>query len=641
MAENNSLNILKQFWNYNSFRPSQSEIIDSVLAGKDTLAVLPTGGGKSLCFQVPAMQLEGLCLVITPLIALMKDQVSSLRKKGINALELHSGLNIIEVKKILQNAIFGNYKFLYVSPERLESSTFIEYLNDLPLNLIAVDEAHCVSQWGYDFRPPYLRIASIREFFPKVPVLALTASATKGVRSDIIEKLCFKTDYNLFQQSFERPNLSYSVFEVASKETKLLEILKNVNGSGIVYCKSRKKTKELADFLFHNNISSAHYHAGLTPLERSNTQIAWLEDKIRIICSTNAFGMGIDKGNVSTVIHYDVTDALENYYQEAGRAGRNGNKAYAVLLYRSKELTDLKDRINVRFPSKEVILNVYKSLVNYLQLPSESGEGMYFDFNLNDFCFKFKLTPTITVFALKALEQEHIIAYIDDVFIPSKVLILARRDELEIFYTAYPDFEQLIKALLRSYDGIMDYQVSINEKQLEKHLSSNEQLITQHLIMLHNRSILEYVPQKVIPQIQFLKNRVKAADLYINEADLSKRKAAFEKRTEGMISYVRNNDDCRSRQFANYFEVQIISECKICDNCINKNEKSDELNVSKRVETLIQNIVTSENVYVEEILTIYSAHKPEVWKTLDFLIAEGRIIIDKSGRISTKKKGPR
>lgn len=641
MNSNNSLDILKQFWNHDSFRPAQQEIIASVLKGNDALAVLPTGGGKSICFQVPAIQMEGLCLVITPLIALMRDQVDKLRSKGINALELHAGMNMIEVKKTLQNAVFGNYKFLYVSPERLESSVFLEYLSDIPVNLIAVDEAHCVSQWGYDFRPPYLRIASIREFFPNIPVLALTATATKEVREDIIEKLSFKNGFNLFQQSFERPNLSYSVFETTSKEKKLLEILQNVPGSGIIYCKSRRKTKELADFLKVNKISAAHYHAGLDNQERSKTQLLWLEDKIRVICSTNAFGMGIDKGNVVSVIHYDITDALENYYQEAGRAGRNGKRAYAVLLYRQKELKDLIHQIDVRFPPVSIVAEVYRSLVNYFQLPSESGEGLYFDFDLNDFCSKFHLNQATAVYALKVLQQEDIIAYSDNIFIPSKIVITAGRDELEIFYEAYPEFEPLIKSLLRSYNGIMDYYVNINEKKLEKSLSSKENIIKQQLIELHNKSILEYQASKEVPQIQFLRNRVKTADLHINETGILKRKEAFKKRIDGIINYVLNSHECRSKQFARYFDVPSQNDCRICDNCINNASNNNNKDLFAQIQSSITENSGGHALYVEEILASHNNNRNSVWKVLDFLIAENRIQIDQSGKIILKKKGPR
>ena len=361
--------IVKEYWGYDTFRPLQAEIITAVLEGKDVLALLPTGGGKSICFQVPTLAKDGICLVISPLIALIKDQVENLKNKGINALAIYSGMPFLEIKKTLQNAAYGNYKFLYVSPERLETALFLDYLPALNINLIAVDEAHCISQWGYDFRPAYLNIAKIREQIPTVPVLALTASATKNVQEDICEKLLFTNAAQSFQQSFARPNLSYSVFNVASKQTKLLTILKNVSGSGIVYCKSRKHTKEIADLLKLHALNADFYHAGLSNDERNTKQENWIKNKTRIICCTNAFGMGIDKPDVRIVVHYDVPDCLENYYQEAGRCGRDGKRAYAVLLYNDKEITTLLQQPTIKFPDEDTVKNVYIHLMNHLQVP--------------------------------------------------------------------------------------------------------------------------------------------------------------------------------------------------------------------------------------------------------------------------------
>ncbi len=410
--------ILKQYWGYDTFRPLQEEIINTVLEGKDALALLPTGGGKSICFQVPALAKDGLCLVVSPLIALMKDQVENLKRKGINALAVYSGMSFIEVKKTLQNAAYGNYKFLYVSPERLETKLFLEYLPAMNINLLAVDEAHCVSQWGYDFRPPYLRIANLRELLPDVPVLALTASATKIVQDDICEKLQppnlkqssnqKKHSWQIFQQSFERPNLSYSVFNVASKQNKLLEILKNVPGTAIVYCKSRKHTKEIADLLRMNNINADYYHAGLNNEERNKKQESWITSKTRVIVCTNAFGMGIDKPDVRVVVHYDVPDCLENYYQEAGRAGRDGKRAYAVLLYSNKELEDLQMQSDIRFPKEEEIKKVYTALMNHLQIAAGTGEGISYDLDITTFTPAFKLNILTATYAIKVLEQEDI-----------------------------------------------------------------------------------------------------------------------------------------------------------------------------------------------------------------------------------------
>jgi ATP-dependent DNA helicase RecQ len=417
----NAEKILKKHWGYDAFRPLQQEIIDSVLSGNDTLAIMPTGGGKSICFQVPGMSKEGLCLVVSPLIALMKDQVLNLKNKGIPALSIYSGMSFTEVEKTLKNAAYGNFKFLYVSPERLETELFLEYVSIIKINLIAVDEAHCISQWGYDFRPPYLRIAVLREYFPDVPVLALTASATLEVQKDICEKLLFRKNQQSFQQSFERANLSYSAFELSSKQNKLLTILKKVGGSGIVYCKTRKRTKEVAEMLSLNGISADYYHAGLSSEERNKKQEDWINNKTRIIACTNAFGMGIDKPDVRTVVHYDVPDALENYYQEAGRAGRDGKKSYAVLLYNEAEINQLKKQVDIKFPSKKIITKIYGALCNFLQLPSHSGEGKSFEFDLNTFARNFKLDAFTINSVLKILEQEELISYSEQFFSPPTV----------------------------------------------------------------------------------------------------------------------------------------------------------------------------------------------------------------------------
>ncbi|MEP6845749.1 MAG: ATP-dependent DNA helicase RecQ, partial [Panacibacter sp.] len=430
--DNTALSILQQYWHHSSFRPQQEVIIQSVLEGKDTMALLPTGGGKSICFQVPALMKDGLCLVISPLIALMKDQVENLEKRGIPALAIHSGMSFYEVRQSLQLAVRGSIKFLYLSPERLETKLFKEFLHHLNISLIAVDEAHCISQWGYDFRPPYLRIANLRDELPGIPLLALTASATALVQEDIVTKLQFK-EPNIFRQSFERPNLSYSVFKVDSKINKVLEILKNVPGSGIIYCRNRRLTKEVSHLLALQNIPADFYHAGLTQEQRSNKQEAWINNKIRVIVCTNAFGMGIDKADVRTVIHYDTPDCLENYYQEAGRAGRDGKKSYGVLLFQPEDVTTLEALPDVRFPVMYDIRKVYQALADYLQIPAGSGEGGYYDFDLNEFVKNFKLDIHLVINVLKVLEQEGHLTFNENIFFPSQVkFVLAKELLLDI-----------------------------------------------------------------------------------------------------------------------------------------------------------------------------------------------------------------
>ena len=637
--------ILKKYWGYDSFRPMQEEIIHSVLDGNDTLAVLPTGGGKSICFQLPAMAKPGLCLVVSPLIALMKDQVETLKKKGIPTLFLYSGMGYIEVKKTLQNASYGNFKFLYVSPERLESSLFLEYLPALSINLIAVDEAHCISQWGYDFRPPYCRIANIREQVDDVPVLALTASATNEIRDDICDKLVFRKGSRRFQKSFERPTLSYSALSPPSKENKLIEILTNVPGSAIVYCKSRKRTKEVSDLLKANKINADFYHAGLPGLTRSKKQEAWLKDQIRVIVSTNAFGMGIDKSNVRTVVHYDVPDALESYYQEAGRAGRDEKKAYAVLLFHQHELNDLCRLSAIRYPSIEEVKKVYQALGNYLQLPSGTGEGVYYDLDITDFIKKFKLAPLTAVYSFKVLEQEDLISYNENAFLPSTVIFTSGKSDLAIFEKTHPSLDPLIKGLLRSYHGIIDFPSQISEKQLASFIKMDVELLKAQLKKLHELNIIHYQPQKEKPQLLFLRNRVRTEDLVINQINLQKRKLAFETRLSAMLDFVKTKQ-CRSQMIGNYFNDNDISRCGVCDNCINDNNNvltAEEFKtIAERINSTLRVMPMSAKDLLDQLITI---NKGKVWEVLNFMQSEDKLISDQKGLISLagdiKKKGPR
>ena len=627
-----AIDILKKYWGFDAFRPLQEDIINSVLEGKDTLALLPTGGGKSICFQVPAIAKEGLCLVISPLIALMKDQVETLKKKGIPALSIYSGMSFFEVKRTLENAVHGNFKFLYVSPERLETDLFLEFLPGMDINLIAVDEAHCVSQWGYDFRPPYLRIAALREHLPGIPILALTASATKEVQDDICEKLLFTKHYKRFQKSFERPNLSYSVFSPSSKQNKLVEILNNVKGSGIVYCKSRKRTKEIADLLKMNNINADFYHAGLTNNERSAKQESWIKNETRIIACTNAFGMGIDKSNVRTVVHYDVPDALESYYQEAGRAGRDEKKAYAVLLFQQNELDDLEKQSAIRYPPFEEVKNVYKALANYLQLPSESGEGIYFDFDINDFVKKFNLNIYTVNYSLKVLEQEEFISYNEQIFLPATVMFTANKDELDVFERSYPKLEPVIKGLLRSYEGIFDYPSAIYENHLAGFIKKDVAHLKADLKKLEQFGIIEYHPQKDKPQVMFLRNRVTTEDFTIDQNNLLKRKTAFEKRLKAMLDYIKTKA-CRSKTIANYFNDVSVKPCGVCDNCIN--EKAIVISKTE-FETIVSEIkkFTEAPVASKVLLQNLNKFKKEkVWKVLNYLQGENKISISLEGLV--------
>jgi ATP-dependent DNA helicase RecQ len=632
------VDILEKYWGYNTFRPLQQEIINSVLTGHDTLALMPTGGGKSICFQVPALMQEGLCLVISPLIALMKDQVANLKKKQIPALSIYSGMSYIEVTKTLKNAVYGNFKFLYVSPERLETELFLEYLPAININLIAVDEAHCVSQWGYDFRPPYLRIAAIREQLKNIPLLALTASATLEVQNDICEKLAFVNQAR-FQQSFERSNLSYSVFEPSSKQVKLINILKKVPGSGIVYCKSRKRTKEIEELLNLNGISAAHYHAGLPNDVRTAKQEDWINNKIRIIACTNAFGMGIDKPDVRTVVHYDVPDALENYYQEAGRAGRDEKKAYAVLLFNGRELEGLKKQSEIKFPGVQIIKNTYSSLVNYFQLPTGSGEGLSFDFDINDFVKKFKLEAFTVNSVLKILEQEELISYSEQFFSPSILVFTTEKTELELFEKAYPQFIPLIKGLLRSYEGIFDYPCAINESKLAKFISEKKEKLVAHLREIKGLGIIDYTPQNETPQIHFLVNRVATADLVINQKNILKRKHAFEKRLSAIINFIQNQNTCRSKLIARYFNDTNVKRCGICDNCLKEKDIKITKDEFENIRNGIKSVLSERPVNSEQLIkSMHGFKENKIMKILNFLQEEEQVSVTKEGLIKIKSR---
>ncbi len=627
--------ILKEYWGFDTFRELQADIILSVLEGKDTLAILPTGGGKSICFQVPAMAKEGICLVISPLIALMKDQVQNLQRKGIPALAIYSGMSFAETKRTMENAAYGNYKFLYISPERLETNLFKEYLPAFKISLVAVDEAHCISQWGYDFRPSYLRIATIRESLPGIPLLALTASATADVQDDICEKLLFGKDAQRFNKSFERPNLSYSVFNSTAKQNKLLEIVQNVKGSGIVYCRTRKHTKDVADLLKMHKVSADFYHAGLSNAERNEKQDNWIKNRTRIIVSTNAFGMGIDKPDVRFVVHYDLPDCLENYYQEAGRAGRDEKRAYAVLLYNDKETADLLKQADTRYPAEETIKNVYTSLMNYLQIPAYSGADTNHDFDLSEFCRRFKLNILDATYSIKMLEQEELISFNELFFKPSTVVFTINRQGLQDFEKSMPEYEDLIKGLLRSYEGIFDFPASIYESQLSAFLSVDINDLRKKISELNKLGILDYTPQKDKPQVILLRNRIHSNDFRINSADHLKRKKKYEERVNALIAYITNTGTCRSRLIAAYFNDETVNKCTICDNCISGRSVTISKEEFEKISSVIMDTLQKGNVPVKVFLNgTGSTKKEKTWKVIDYLVAEKMIRVSPDGTMS-------
>jgi ATP-dependent DNA helicase RecQ len=630
------LKILNQSWGYPAFRPLQEEIIHSVLSGKDTLAIMPTGGGKSICYQVPALAKEGLCLVVSPLIALMKDQVENLRKKNITAFAVYAGMSHGEVINTFKVAANSNCKFLYVSPERLETNLFKEYLPAFDINLIAVDEAHCISQWGYDFRPSYLRIVALRDELPGVPVLALTASATEEVQRDIYDKLQFSKE-NIFRQSFERPNLSYSVFRVDAKVNKLVEILTRVPGSSIVYCKSRRRTQEISELLLMHQISSDYYHAGLAQEERNRKQEEWINNRIRVIVCTNAFGMGIDKPDVRTVIHADVPDCLENYYQEAGRAGREGKKSYAVLLYNSSDASELGNIASTRFPSEEEIKNVYQAIANYLQLPAGSGEGIYHDFDITDFTRKFKLNSLIVVYALKALEQEGWLAFNEQVFLPSAIRFTTNKSYLYEFEKMYPLLEPLIKTVLRAYEGIFNFPVNISELTVARLLKKEAGLVKQDLEQLHQHGVIEYRAQKDTPQILFLKNRIATGELKINIKAYQQRKEKFILRVNQIQNYLSEKKECRSRFIGLYFGDTQMKDCGICDNCLQKKQGGITKEEFDKIHHLLKNLLENQRVHSSNLQDyLHGIKKENAWKVIDMLQAENKLELDKGGWLKLK-----
>lgn len=622
------MHVLKEYWGFTAFRDLQEQIIASALAGKDTLALMPTGGGKSLCYQIPALCRPGICIVISPLIALMKDQVQGLQEKNISAAAIYSGMHYKEIDRILDNCVYGHIKLLYVSPERLQTEIFQERVVKMNVNLLAVDEAHCISQWGYDFRPAYLNIAEIRNVLPGVSVLALTATATERVVDDIQERLSFKNKFVL-QKSFFRSNLSYSVLEEEGKLVKLNHIFSKIKGSGLVYVRNRRKTKEIAQFLQQRGQKAYFYHAGLSSDQRSHIQEQWMNNTYRIIVCTNAFGMGIDKPDVRVVVHMDLPESLEAYFQEAGRAGRDGQKAYAVLLYNNGDKARLEKQFLGSFPEIEVIKQVYRALGSYFQLAVGGGEGLGFDFDVGEFSQHFKFDPVQVYSCLKVLEQAGWIILNEAVFVPSCLKISVDKDVLYDYQLKHPRQDRLLKAFLRAYQGAFQQPVHFKEQLLAQSLKMPLVELKQSLERLQNDGIVEYFPQKEKPQLVFAKERMDASNLTIDQHLLNFRKAQYLFRMEQAIQYAEKSE-CRSRQLLNYFGEKTAKDCGICDVCLNRKEETLTTEVFDSLKQKIRMILRKDPLELEEILDSFSPKwKERLLKVMEYLLDEG--FVEKEG----------
>lgn len=609
---------MQKYWGYGTFRSLQEDIILSVGAGRDTLGLMPTGGGKSITFQVPAMAHDGICLVVTPLIALMKDQVENLKKKGIKAHAIHSGLTFEEIQTAFDNCIYGDYKFLYLSPERLSTELFLTKLPHLKISLLAIDEAHCISQWGYDFRPSYLKIAKVRELLPNVPVLALTATATPQVVDDIQQQLNFKTP-NVFQKSFERANLAYVVRHAENKEEQLLKILESVKGSAVVYVRNRKKTREYAELLLRNGIKADFFHAGLPQKVKDERQERWKRNITRVMVCTNAFGMGIDKPDVRIVVHMDSPDSLEAYFQEAGRAGRDGEKAYAVLLWSPADKMQLNRSATVTFPEPEVIKRIYDALGNFFQVAVGSGEGANFDFNMGRFCAAFGFNALTVFNSLKILQRAGYMAFSEEMNIPSKVKVLFDNFELYKFQVANASLDPVIKLLLRSYTGLFTEYAAIDEELMGKRLNASCDEVYQALLKLSRFKVIHYIPQRDTPVVTYLQRREEIRYILLPPEVYQNRKDQYRERVDAVIDYATSSHICRSKLLLSYFGQKSSEHCGVCDVCIQRRKTELADKEFDAITKKIKSRLLQHPLPADQLVMMPDVDSDKVWKVLAWL----------------------
>ena len=630
--------ILLSYWGHTAFRPMQEEIIDSVLQGNDTLALLPTGGGKSICFQVPALLKEGTCIVVTPLIALMKDQVANLKKNKIKASAIYSGMHRDEVESVYTNALHGDLKFLYISPERLATTITRDVISKMTVSLLAVDEAHCISQWGYDFRPPYLKISEIKPLIPNIPIIALTATATPIVANDIMKKLEFKVP-NLLKTSFERNNLSYNVIKEFDKTEVLLRNLRNKNYSGIVYVRSRRKTREIAEILNKNNISATYYHAGLDAKTRDSRQKDWSLGRVNIMVSTNAFGMGIDKANVRYVFHYDLPDSIESYFQEAGRAGRDLKKSAATLLFNENDIDNVKKRFNSSFPPMSTIKAVYNALGNYFNIPEGTGKDAGFDFNISEFANNYNFDLLHTYSSIKFLEREGFLLYIQSAGQYSKIFVPINKSELYTFIVDNPGNDRLLKEIMRSYAGVFTDYININETLLAKRAEMKREDVVKKLAFFNQRKIISYIPIRVKPQLIYTYERLNAEHISISDENYKNLKESSRKRLIAMLNFITNSLECRSKSLLDYFGEQKAQRCGICDVCRNKNKVNVNKIEFESIQHLICEAIGDGNKSLNEVvMSITDYNEDDVIHVIRWLVDNKKIIRNSDETLSWHKQ---